>query len=131
VYDPDALGVLQFTSGSTSEPKGVMLPHRTIVANLDAVTVGAELDATRDVMVSWLPLYHDMGLVGFCMLPMSTGTDLVLAGPQDFLAAPSRWMEWLSTFGARRQPGPTSPGSSPREPCGTCRASTSHRCASR
>jgi fatty-acyl-CoA synthase len=106
VYDPEALGVLQFTSGSTSEPKGVMLPHHTIAANLDAVGVAAELDVTRDVMVSWLPLYHDMGLIGFCMLPMSTGTDLVLAGPQDFLAAPSRWMEWLSTFRGTATAGP-------------------------
>src|SRR5947209_271422 len=75
--DPDALAVLQFTSGSTSDPKGVMLPNRTICANLDAIAVGADLDAESDVMVSWLPLYHDMGLVGFCMLPLSSGTDLV------------------------------------------------------
>jgi fatty-acyl-CoA synthase len=104
--DPDALGVLQFTSGSTSEPKGVMLPHGTIAANLDAIAIAADLDATTDVMVSWLPLYHDMGLVGFCMLPMSTGTDLVLASPQDFLAAPLRWMDWLSAFGGTATAGP-------------------------
>jgi fatty-acyl-CoA synthase len=104
--DPDALAVLQFTSGSTSEPKGVMLPNRTICANLDAIAAGTDLDAARDVMVSWLPLYHDMGLVGFCMLPLSTGTDLVLGAPQDFLAAPSRWLEWLSTYGGTATAGP-------------------------
>jgi fatty-acyl-CoA synthase len=104
--DPDALAVLQFTSGSTSDPKGVMLPNRTICANLDAIAAGTDLDAARDVMVSWLPLYHDMGLVGFCMLPLSTGTDLVLGAPQDFLAAPSRWLEWLSTYGGTATAGP-------------------------
>ena len=104
--DPSALAVLQFTSGSTSDPKGVMLPNHTICANLDAITEAAQLDAALDVMVSWLPLYHDMGLVGFCMLPLSTGTDLVLGAPQDFLAAPSRWLEWLSTYGGTATAGP-------------------------
>jgi fatty-acyl-CoA synthase len=106
VVDPSALAVLQFTSGSTADPKGVMLPNHTICANLDAITESAQLDAARDVMVSWLPLYHDMGLVGFCMLPLSTGTDLVLGAPQDFLAAPSRWLEWLSTYGGTATAGP-------------------------
>ena len=103
--DPEALAILQFTSGSTADPKGVMLPHRTVCANLDAITGAAEL-TIDDVVVSWLPLYHDMGLVGFCMLPLSTGTDLVLGAPQDFLAAPSRWLEWLSTYGGTATAGP-------------------------
>ncbi len=106
VGDPDAIAVLQFTSGSTADPKGVVLPNRNICANIDAVAVGAELDADVDVMVSWLPLYHDMGLVGFLMLPMSTGTELVLAAPQDFLASPLRWMRWLSEYGGTATAGP-------------------------
>ena len=57
-------------------------------------------------MVSWLPLYHDMGLVGLLMLPMTTGTDLVLGAPQDFLGAPARWMEWLCDFGGTATAGP-------------------------
>lgn len=105
-YDPDAIAVLQFTSGSTAEPKGVMLPNRTICANLDAVAHAARLDPDVDVLVSWLPLYHDMGLVGFCMLPTTTGTPLVLGAPQDFLAAPVRWMEWLSTYRGTATAGP-------------------------
>jgi len=105
-YDPDALAVLQFTSGSTAEPKGVMLPNRTVCANLDAVAEGAGLDPDLDVLVSWLPLYHDMGLVGFLMLPATTGTPLVLGAPQDFLAAPVRWMEWLSTYKGTATAGP-------------------------
>ena len=104
--DPDALAVLQFTSGSTADPKGVMLPHRTVAANLDAIAAGAALDPATDVMVSWLPLYHDMGLVGFAILPMTTGTELVLGAPQDFLAAPGRWMEWIARHGGTATAGP-------------------------
>jgi fatty-acyl-CoA synthase len=104
--DSDALAVLQFTSGSTADPKGVMLANRTICANLDAIHVAAEVDTATDVMVSWLPLYHDMGLVGFCMLPLSSGIDVVLGAPQDFLGAPIRWLEWLSEFGGTATAGP-------------------------
>jgi fatty-acyl-CoA synthase len=106
VYDPDAVAVLQFTSGSTADPKGVVLPNHTICANLDAVATAAALDPRSDVLVSWLPLYHDMGLVGFLMLPLTTGTPLVLGAPQDFLAAPLRWMEWISRFGGTATAGP-------------------------
>ncbi len=105
-YQPDDLFVLQFTSGSTSEPKGVVLPNHVVAANLDAIIEAAEVDVDTDVMVSWLPLYHDMGLVGFCILPMSAGIDLVLAAPQDFLASPGRWMEWISTYGGTATAGP-------------------------
>ncbi len=105
-YHEDDLFVLQFTSGSTSEPKGVMLPNHVVAANLDAILEAAEVDVDVDVMVSWLPLYHDMGLVGFCILPMSAGIDLVLGAPQDFLASPGRWMEWISTYGGTATAGP-------------------------
>lgn len=91
--DPDSLAILQFTSGSTSDPKGVMLPHRVVVTNLDGVASAAELDPETDVLVSWLPLYHDMGLIGLMSLAMYSGTDLVLGAPQDFMAAPARWMQ--------------------------------------
>ncbi len=104
--DPDALAILQFTSGSTAEPKGVMLPHRCVTANIDAIDAALELDYDLDRAVSWLPLYHDMGLIGMLMIPMTTGTDLVLAGPQDFLAAPSRWAQWISDFHASITAGP-------------------------
>ncbi|MEZ5378839.1 MAG: AMP-binding protein [Acidimicrobiales bacterium] len=105
-YDEDDLFVLQFTSGSTSAPKGVMLPNHVVAANLDAILEAAEVDVEDDVMVSWLPLYHDMGLVGFCILPMSAGIDLVLGAPQDFLASPARWMEWISEYGGTATAGP-------------------------
>ncbi len=105
-YNADDLFVLQFTSGSTSEPKGVMLPNHMVAANIDAITEAGRVKVGEDVLVSWLPLYHDMGLVGFCILPMSTGLDLVLAAPQDFLASPGRWMEWLSTYKGTATAGP-------------------------
>jgi fatty-acyl-CoA synthase len=104
--DPERLAILQFTSGSTSDPKGVMLPDRVLCANLDAVAEAAGLDPDDDVLVSWLPLYHDMGLVGLLTLPMSTGARLVLGAPQDFTARPSRWMEWISTYGGTATAGP-------------------------
>ncbi|MBK5223723.1 MAG: AMP-binding protein [Acidimicrobiia bacterium] len=104
--DLDRLAILQFTSGSTADPKGVALPHRAVGSNLDAIATTAQLDPDDDVLVSWLPLYHDMGLVGLLTLSMTTGTDLVLGAPQDFMAAPLRWMEWLSTYGGTATAGP-------------------------
>ncbi len=105
-YNADDLLILQFTSGSTSEPKGVMLPNRVVASNLDAIMGAADVDVETDVMVSWLPLYHDMGLIGFCVLPMAMGIGLVLGAPQDFLASPGRWMEWISTYGGTATAGP-------------------------
>jgi fatty-acyl-CoA synthase len=104
--DAERLAILQFTSGSTSDPKGVMLPDRVLCANLDAVAEAARLDPDEDVLVSWLPLYHDMGLVGMLTLPMSTGATLVLGAPQDFTAKPARWMEWVSAYGGTATAGP-------------------------
>ena len=104
--DPDDLAILQFTSGSTAEPKGVMLPHSTVCANLDAIVRGVDLLVGRDVAVSWLPLYHDMGLIGLLTVPMTTGIDLVLAGPQDFLASPGRWLRWISDHRGTITAGP-------------------------
>jgi fatty-acyl-CoA synthase len=104
--DADALAILQFTSGSTTDPKGVMLPHHTVGANLDAIAQATSLDPDDDVLVSWLPLYHDMGLVGLFTLSLTTGTSLVLGAPTDFMAGPGRWMEWMSTYGGTATAGP-------------------------
>ena len=103
--DPERLVILQYTSGSTAEPKGVMIPDRVLTANIDASCAAAELDA-NEVMVSWLPLYHDMGLVGFLALPMMNGVHLVQAAPQDFMAHPGHWMEWISDWKGTATAGP-------------------------
>ncbi len=106
VPDAERLVILQYTSGSTSEPKGVMIPDRVLGANLDALTTAAEMDIDHDVMVSWLPLYHDMGLVGLLGTSMCFGLDLVQAAPQDFLAHPGHWLEWISTYRGTATAGP-------------------------
>jgi fatty-acyl-CoA synthase len=103
--DPERLVILQYTSGSTSEPKGVMIPDRVLSANIDACCDAADM-GTGEVMVSWLPLYHDMGLVGFLALPMTQGVDLVQAAPQDFLAHPGNWMQWISDWHGTATAGP-------------------------
>jgi len=103
--DPDALAIVQFTSGSTANPKGVMIPHGCLVANIDAIVEGASL-GHDDVGVSWLPLYHDMGLIGLLCTPMLTGFSLGLAPPQDFLAAPGEWMRWMSELRGTVTGGP-------------------------
>lgn len=103
--DPERLVILQYTSGSTSEPKGVMIPERVLLANVDACCEAAQL-GPGEVMVSWLPLYHDMGLVGFLSVPMLTGADLVQAGPQDFMAHPGQWMQWISDWKGTATAGP-------------------------
>ena len=103
--DPDDVAVLQFTSGSTSHPKGVMLPHRQICANLDGAIVAADI-RPDDVVVSWLPLYHDMGLIGLLTIPLITGISLVVGAPQDFLAKPVRWMQWISDYRGTLTAGP-------------------------
>ena len=104
-HDPERLVILQYTSGSTSEPKGVMIPDRVLSANIDACCEAAEL-GTDEVMVSWLPLYHDMGLVGFLALPMTKGVGLVQAAPQDFMAHPGNWMKWVSDYRGTATAGP-------------------------
>ena len=104
--DPERLVILQYTSGSTSEPKGVMLPDRVLGSNLDAIFEAGQIDPEHDVAISWLPLYHDMGLVGLLTLPMTCGADLVQAAPQDFLAHPGSWMQWISDFGGTATAGP-------------------------
>ena len=104
-HDAERLVILQYTSGSTSEPKGVMIPDRVLTANVDACCDAAEL-GDGEVMVSWLPLYHDMGLVGFLAIPMLFGVDLVQAAPQDFMAKPGNWMQWISDWGGTATAGP-------------------------
>ena len=91
--------LLQLTSGSTAEPKAVRITHRNLFANLSGMVEASRLDIERDVMVSWLPLFHDMGMVGFLTVPMTTGLELVTVTPADFLTRPLLWAELISKYG--------------------------------
>lgn len=100
--DPDSLAFLQYTSGSTSEPKGVMVRHRNLMANLDAIQNGFRVsmqpDDATDVVrsVFWLPFFHDMGLIGGILEPLYLGMETVLMSPGAFLQRPIRWLELIS-----------------------------------
>jgi 1-acyl-sn-glycerol-3-phosphate acyltransferase len=87
----DDIAFLQFTSGSTGQPKGVVLTHANLLANLRAIGRGVDI-GPDDVVVSWLPLYHDMGLIGSWMGSLYFGMPLHLMSPLAFLARPSRWL---------------------------------------
>jgi fatty-acyl-CoA synthase len=94
---PDDLAFLQFTSGSTSSPKGVMVTHGNLEANARAIMFdGLAADPDRDKGVSWLPLYHDMGLIGFVIAPLFAEVPVVLLPPTTFVRRPSSWLEAIS-----------------------------------
>ena len=94
----NATALLQLTSGSTAAPKAVRITHRNLWSNIDAMAAVADLDPGSDVMVSWLPLFHDMGMVGFLTLPMCRGIELVAARPSDFLGSPLMWLQLISRY---------------------------------
>jgi acyl-CoA synthetase (AMP-forming)/AMP-acid ligase II len=88
---PRGLGLVQFSSGSTVDPKPVALSHRALAAHIDAL-VAATSPGPADVLVSWLPLYHDMGLIGGLLAAMTYPGPLVLIPPEHFLARPALWL---------------------------------------
>jgi 1-acyl-sn-glycerol-3-phosphate acyltransferase len=88
---PDDIAFIQYTSGSTGRPKGVVLTHAHLLANMRAMGRAAQA-SSRDVFVSWLPLYHDMGLIGAWLASSYFSLHLVLMSPIAFLARPSRWL---------------------------------------
>ncbi len=89
--DPADVALIQYTSGSTGTPKGVVLTHENLMANIGAIRLALD-GGGEDICVTWLPLYHDMGLIGTLLTAICHGSPCVLMGPQDFLARPSRWL---------------------------------------
>lgn len=99
------IAFLQYTSGSTGDPKGVTLTHSNLLANIRAIIAAAEL-TPQDVCVSWLPLYHDMGLIGAWLAPIFTGIPLVAMSPLAFLSRPERWLHAISRHRGTISPAP-------------------------
>lgn len=93
------LALLQYTSGSTGQQKGVMLTHANLLANLRDIS-NALRCRPDDIAVSWLPLYHDMGLIGLMMGSLYLGVPLVAMSPIDFLRKPVRWIRLMSEYHA-------------------------------
>jgi len=96
--DEDATALLQLTSGSTADPKAVRITHRNLMANMTAMIEASKFDFEVDTMVSWLPLFHDMGMVGFLTLPMTFGIELVKVSPVEFLGGPLLWFDLISRY---------------------------------
>lgn len=94
---PDELALLQYTSGSTGLPKGVMLTHAQLLANIHAMARAANV-GRDDVFVSWLPLYHDMGLICAWLSSMTYGIPFVVMSPLAFLARPLRWLRMIDKY---------------------------------
>ncbi len=102
---PEDPAFLQYTSGSTSEPRGVIVTHGNVMANLEMIRIAFGHDAdTR--MVSWLPLFHDMGLVGGLLQPLYLGATTVLMSPMDFIQRPAKWLHAISRHGGTTSGGP-------------------------
>jgi fatty-acyl-CoA synthase len=94
----DDVALMQLTSGSTGSPKAVIITHRNIHSNAEAMFIGAKYDIDNDVMVSWLPCFHDMGMVGFLTIPMYFGAELVKVTPMDFLRDTLLWAKLIDKY---------------------------------
>ena len=105
--DPDSPGVIQYTSGSTGTPKGVVLSHRHLVENV--LAFGERLGITDDdLTVSWLPMFHDMGLVGHLLGPLALRSSLAFMTPMRFLRKPRLWLDALGSWRGTITTGPNS-----------------------
>ena len=96
--DDEDLAFMQLTSGSTGSPKAVRITHANIVANAEAMFAGAKVDAESDVIVSWLPCFHDMGMTGYLTVPMYFGVELVKVTPMDFLRDTLLWAKLIDKY---------------------------------
>jgi fatty-acyl-CoA synthase len=98
VTDEAETALLQLTSGSTADPKAVRITYGNLYSNVKAMVERAEFDFDVDVMVSWLPTFHDMGMVGFLTVPMTFGVELVKITPVEFLSGPLIWPALITKY---------------------------------
>ena len=103
--DGDTLAFIQYTSGSTASPKGVMVSHASILHN-ERMIQSAFRQTEQSVILSWLPLYHDMGLIGGVLQPLYVGAHCILMSPVSFLQKPLRWLQAISRYRATTSGGP-------------------------
>jgi 1-acyl-sn-glycerol-3-phosphate acyltransferase len=101
----DDLGLIQYTSGSTGDPKGVALSHRAMLANIRAIGRGLAI-TPDDVAICWLPLYHDMGLIGNWLTALYHGIPTVVLSPLSFLNRPERWLWAFHRYRGTASPAP-------------------------
>ena len=99
------IAFLQYTSGSTGDPKGVTLTHANLLANIRSIVEGLGVGPS-DVAVSWLPLYHDMGLIGAWFMPLFSGNPVVIMSPLAFLSRPERWLRAIQRHRGTMSPAP-------------------------
>ena len=102
---PDDPALIQYTSGSTGDPKGVLLSHGNLLANIRAIGEAIDVRAS-DVIVSWLPLYHDMGLIGAWLGSLYYGVPIALMSPLAFLSRPARWLWAIQAHHGTLSPAP-------------------------
>ncbi|MGH8613363.1 MAG: AMP-binding protein, partial [Gammaproteobacteria bacterium] len=102
---PESLAFLQYTSGSTGHPKGVMVSHQNLLANQHAIKASFH-HTGKTIVVGWLPLYHDMGLIGNMLHPLYLGTQAILMSPLTFMDQPVRWLQAISRYRATTSGGP-------------------------
>jgi amino acid adenylation domain-containing protein/non-ribosomal peptide synthase protein (TIGR01720 family) len=103
--DPEGLAYLQYTSGSTADPKGVMVTHQNVISNLAYINHGFG-HTSESVSLTWLPHFHDMGLVDGILEPLYKGFRGVLMSPGSFLQRPSFWLEAITHYGVTHTGGP-------------------------
>jgi acyl-CoA synthetase (AMP-forming)/AMP-acid ligase II len=105
--DPQELAIVQLSSGSTGQPRAVRVPMSAVVANIRGIGDWLRFQTASDGFASWLPLHHDMGLVGSLLFPMAHGVDLRLMQPEQFLRQPARWLECFAPGRATTTTTPT------------------------